>query len=304
MNILHILQQIGQADPEVFDRLDSRRAAMRQFSSLGKKVAVAAVPLAFGTMIQKAYGGVNESALLVLNYALSLEHLEADFYTRAVNANNAPTPAALAALTKIRDDERAHVTFLQNAIRSAGGTPAAANANGYDFTGALGGNRTALFPNPFAAGNYGTLLAIAQALEDTGVRAYKGRAPELKQTDYLAAALQIHSVEARHAAHIRSMRRALIGATEPKSWVQGATGATNGSLPAETDAVYGMGAAFEALPASTFPAETNTVQGGVETRGLGNVNGQTEGANAAAESFDEALDKNTVLAIAGNFIVP
>lgn len=305
MNILQILQDISKADPEIYDRLDSRRAAMRQFSSLGKKVALAAVPMAFGTMIQKAYGGVNETALQVLNYALTLEHLEADFYNRAVAANNAANATGLAALTKIRDDERAHVAFLTSAIRAAGGTPAAANTNGYDFTGSLGGSRPALFPNPFASDGYGTLLAIAQALEDTGVRAYKGRAAEIKGTDYLTVALQIHSVEARHAAHIRSMRRALTGGSEPKSWVQGATGGTNGSLPAETDAVYGIGAAFELQPITNFPAETNTMQGGVETKGLGNgFNSQVEGIAAAAESFDEALDKATVLAIAGNFITP
>ena len=49
-------------------------------------------------------------------------------------------------------------------------------------------------------------LGIAQLLEDTGVRAYKGRAGELLGTDLLTVALQIHSVEARHAAKIRVMR--------------------------------------------------------------------------------------------------
>ena len=55
--------------------------------------------------------------------------------------------------------------------------------------------------------NYKTFLALSQAFEDTGVRAYKGQAGNLKASDeILTAALQIHSVEARHAAEVRLIR--------------------------------------------------------------------------------------------------
>jgi hypothetical protein len=55
--------------------------------------------------------------------------------------------------------------------------------------------------------NYTQFLALSQAFEDTGVRAYKGQATNLISTpDLLTAALQIHSVEARHASEVRRLR--------------------------------------------------------------------------------------------------
>jgi hypothetical protein len=93
-------------------------------------------------------------------------------------------------------------------------TPVAAKSS-YDFT--AGGT----FPTVFSS--YPTFLAVAQVLEDTGVRAYKGRAGELVgQKVFLTAALGIHAVEARHAAKIRFMRRMNGQAPNMKPWITGA----------------------------------------------------------------------------------
>lgn len=301
MNILQIIDAIGQHDPEIYDRLNPRRAVFKHFGSVGAKTALAALPLAIGSLFQKAYGNTNDTVVGILSYALRLEKLEADFYRQAVAATSTipgVTVAQLNALTKIKADEDKHVAFL------SGISGVTQPADRYDFTGSKGGTVTPVFPTAFT--DLATMLAIGQALEDTGVRAYKGRAGELLTLDTsagkgtLKAALQIHSVEARHASHLRKMRRDLAGASAltPKSWVTGSTGADNG-LPAATDAVYGA-----SLTASTvrYPGEANTMQAGIETRGLGTINGQTEGATAAQESFDEALDPASVLAIAGTFI--
>ena len=305
MNIFDIIKRVSEVDPEVYGRLDSRRDVFKHLSSVGKKAAAAALPLAFGATINKAYAGSNRvnDIFEVLNYALTLEHLESDFYSKVHNvAYTGISTAARGALDKIMDDEAKHVAFLTAGITAAGGTPVSANAGGYDYTagGAL--------PNPLDPANYGVMLAVAQAFEDTGVRAYKGRAGDildLNQPTYLQYALQIHSVEARHAAHIRSMRRALAGNGSPKSWVEGGDAATNGyaglglsaGAVALVDKIYGAG-----TPAATFPAESNTTQGGVQTKGLANTANGSEGTNAAAEAFDEGLDKATVLAIATPFL--
>ncbi len=57
MNLKNIVSEIEKIDPEVYDRLDSRRSAMQQFTKIGGKLALTAVPLALGGMFKKAYAG-------------------------------------------------------------------------------------------------------------------------------------------------------------------------------------------------------------------------------------------------------
>ena len=125
MNFSHILSDIEAIDPEVYDKLDSRRRIFKHFGATSKKITLAALPFAIGGLFQKAYGQTTTGALGVLNFALQLEYLESNFYIAGLNS--APIVAAaagapLTALTKIRDHENAHVNFLKTAITAAGGT--------------------------------------------------------------------------------------------------------------------------------------------------------------------------------------
>jgi hypothetical protein len=275
MNLLHVISEIEKTDAEIFDRMDTRRAAMKQFSTIGKKVALASIPFALGSMFNKSYSQSSGNAVLfdVLNYALTLEYLEAEFYTMGAAAPGLiPSGAPLMAIQTIRDHENAHVAFLKTAIASAGGTPVSKPT--FDFT--AGG----AFGNVFT--NYATFLAVAQTFEDTGVRAYKGRAAEIVMGgDYLTAALNIHSVEARHASHIRQMRRNTGQAPDLKPWITGKES--------------GIGAAVQA----SYNGEENTNQAGVN---IVNINGMAIDADAASEAFDEPLTKAQVLAIVAPFI--
>lgn len=295
MNILNIIAEIEKVDPEVYERLDQRRAMFKHFAGFGKKLATAAVPLAMGSMFQKAYGqssGLSQQIKEVLNYALTLEYLEAIFYNEGVNRAGLLTSEDRAQIITITVDEYNHVKFLRSVLGADAIAPL--TANNFDYTGSKGGTRAALLPDVFT--NRATFLALAQAFEDTGVRAYKGGAPLLiSNNTVLEAALNIHSVEARHASHLRTMRRggpqAVAGSPQsaPKSWVSGNDG--GGPAPAITGAIYGAG-----TPAAMFPSEANTVQGGLEL-----VNAFATAAQAS-EAFDEPLDMATVLAIASNFI--
>jgi len=270
MNFNNILNEIAQADPEIFEKTSQRRDVLKGF---GKKVALTALPFALGSMFQKAYGKTSDLIIDTLNFALTLEHLEAEFYKMVITNSSGiiPSQAALGALTTIRDHEIAHVNFLTSAITASGGMPVA-KAN-YDFT--AGG----LFADVFT--NYGTLLAVAQAFEDTGVRAYKGQAGNLiANNDVLTAALNIHSVEARHASHIRQMRKAT--GADVKPWI---TMNMSGIASTAVQPIYN--------------GEETTMQAGVQITGIA----PTVSANAASEAFDEPLDKAAVLAIVGPFIV-
>jgi predicted lactoylglutathione lyase len=281
MNLQNILSEIEKTDPEVYDRLDTRRNAMKSFAKTSGKIALASIPFALGSMFNKAYSSPTAPTDLIidtLNFALTLEYLESNFYIKAVASGIAPSGDAMNALTTIRDHEKEHVDFLTSAISAAGGTPVSFTADQFDFT--AGG----AFANVFS--DYGLMLAVAQTFEDTGVRAYKGQAGNLiTNNDYLTAALQIHSVEARHAAHIREMRKAanlLVPAgVDVKPWI--------------TLNQSGIGSA--AVQAS-YDGEENVNQAGVT---ITNIGGQSISAAAASEAFDEPLTKDQVLAIAAPF---
>jgi hypothetical protein len=281
MNLQNILSEIEKTDPEVYDRLDTRRSAMKSFAKTSGKIALASIPFALGSMFQKAYSSPSAPTDLILdtlNFALTLEYLESNFYIRAVASAIAPSADAMSALTVIRDHENEHVIFLKTAITAAGGTPVSFTADSFDFTA------KGTFPDVFS--NYGLMLAVAQTFEDTGVRAYKGQAPNLiSNNDYLTAALQIHSVEARHAAHIREMRKTanlLIPAgVDVKPWIT----------------LDQSGIATSVVQPS-YDGEQNVTQAGVA---ITNIGGHNISASAASEAFDEPLTKDQIVAIVTPF---
>ena len=275
MNLLNVFDEINNVDPEFTDRISPRREVIRNMTSFGKKVTLAALPFLISDLFKKAYGATAPTDVNgVLNYALTLEYLEAEYYTKGVAAPNLiPSGRPLGAITTIRDHENAHVKFLKQVLGDK-----AVSKPTFDCT--AGGT----FGNVFS--DYDTFLALAQAFEDTGVRAYKGQAGILLGNKVvLTAALQIHSVEARHASHIRQMRRARGGAAaNQKPWI---TGANDSGIGAVVDPVY-MG-------------EDNKVQANVDITTLKGVTGNLSLA-AATQSFDEPLGAEAVLNIASLFI--
>ncbi len=130
----------------------------------------------------------------ILNFALTLEHLEARMY-KDMLATGILTGKELQYLTAFGDHEVQHVTALTNALSAAGATPVQAQ-DSYNFP---------------AFNNRGDILNFAKTAEDIGVGAYQGAAAAIDNKDYLAAAGSIVQVEARHAAIINL----LIGSGNP-----------------------------------------------------------------------------------------
>lgn len=132
-----------------------------------------------------------KSDLEVLNYALTLEHLENVFY-RTVNASGKLQGDVAKALAVIGLHESLHVDALTATIVQMGGTPVAEQKS-YNF-GALGD-----------LSSQTGILTVASMLEATGVKAYDGAAREIGDKDLLAVAGQIVNAEARHVAAIRAL---------------------------------------------------------------------------------------------------
>lgn len=270
MNILKFIESF--TNEGLLNAKGTRRDSFGQFGALGKGLATAALPFGLGAIALSSnkanaasaafLSAAAETPIQALQLALTLEYLEEEFYQTGMD-----TPGLIPAedrdvFGKILLHEEKHVAFLQQGLGNNSITKPE-----FDFT--AGGTFADVFSN------YQTFLALSQAFEDTGVRAYKGQAANLiSEPELLQAALQIHSVEARHASMIRRMRG-------QKGWIPGND---PGGHPMQADAVYA--------------GEEVTTQAGFNTATVAGTS-----ATAGSESFDEPLTGAQATSIASLFIV-
>ncbi|CAL5869070.1 uncharacterized protein PFLUO_LOCUS3298 [Penicillium psychrofluorescens] len=178
----------------------------------------------------------------ILNYALTLEHLEATFYAEGLKnytmqdfADAGLNGAAYANLQMIAGDEVTHVEFLTKALTAAGAKPVE--------------QCTYAFPSTDAK----SFLALGNVLEGVGVSAYLGAAASIMDDTYLTAAGSILTVEARHSAYLRA---ALGEAASPDPF----------DSPLDFNEVYTVASPFIVscpssnvmLPVKAFPSLTMT----------------------------------------------
>jgi hypothetical protein len=182
---------MSQSNPQTSESLDPALAGL-EVKGMTRSAFILRGALATGAFygagavtpfVSAAFAETGGGDVEILNFALTLEYLEADFYNvkgRSVGL----TGTAKSYAKQFGEEEADHVNALMAVIKQMGGKPVA--------------KPTFVFP----ATSQSSFLKLASVLENTGVGAYNGAAPSLKSKEVLAAAGGIVQIEARHAAAI------------------------------------------------------------------------------------------------------
>lgn len=162
---------------------------LRGALAAGAVYGAAAVAPWVGEAFAQDQGQQNEGAgdVEILNFALTLEYLEATYYARALKEVRMSGPVKALA-QEIADNESAHVDFLSGAVKTFGAKPAKPPEVRFPFS------------------SEAKFLELAQTFEDTGVMAYNGAGPFIESKAILNNAGKIAQVEGRHAGAIRFLR--------------------------------------------------------------------------------------------------
>jgi hypothetical protein len=197
------------------------RAGFLKKAGLGGAALVSGGAL-LGAMPSIALGAaIPASDIAILNFALTLEYLEAAFYAEANSGGALSDAETKRFATVVAQHEAAHVAFLKKTLGSA-----AVAQPKFDFKG--------------TTQDQATFQATADVLENTGVHAYLGQVPNIKAKPVLVGAGRILPVEARHAAWIRDIR------------FQGGTNATTTPAPSGFEDGFSKAKILAAVKATGF----------------------------------------------------
>ncbi len=180
----HLKQEPEMANPELagveIDSVSRSDLLVKGVLAAGAVYGLSMV----GPFLRQAFAQSGSGDVDILNFALTLEYLEAAFYEEAQQRVNGSSELT-ALIEQIGTDEQEHVAALTASIRQLGGKPVKAPQVEFPY------------------GDTAGFLELAQTFEDTGVSAYNGAAPMIKSKAVLGSAGTIVQVEARHAAAIR-----------------------------------------------------------------------------------------------------
>jgi rubrerythrin len=170
------LKAVGGAGAASFGAFVLAACGSSKSSSTASTAAVASTPSS----------SANTADIAILNYALTLEYLESQFYQKVIAAKLFSGKTG-ALLTSFGSQEDEHVLALKGAVSKMGGTPVI--------------KPVAKFP----ISNASQVAQLAYSVENLGAAAYLGQAGNIQNPEVLATALSIHSVEARHASTLGTL---------------------------------------------------------------------------------------------------
>ncbi len=300
------------------ERIDVRKSARRDFL---KTAGFAAAGVAAATLLTQGEANAQRGGLdpAVLNFALNLEYLEAEFYLAAIGSSltargigingvatggNNPNGGALTLPTtpaavdfsapadalvgeyarEIAEDEARHVVFLRSALGAAAVARPPIN---------LINSFQSLFPGfqPFASAT--NFLLASFVFEDVGVTAYAGGARLIANKDFLEAAAKILAVEAYHAGSIRTVLlardRANPGAGIAAT-VQAISDARDGAAGSEKDQGINDPGIVPNVTSNIAPTDANALAFSRTTREVLNIVYLAAGAPTAGGFFPNGLN--------------
>ncbi|OSZ82731.1 hypothetical protein CAP35_05565 [Chitinophagaceae bacterium IBVUCB1] len=256
MKLTDILKELEQVQSEAFEEKADRRHILR---NLGFKVAKIASPFAIaGLTVNKVAAKTTDILAEAIVFMLNMSYMQADFYKQALAVGGLIPDSQKGGFQKILKDKNAHIAYWISHLNKTGNVVPTVPA--YDFTG-----KGTL---PKTLSDYKAFLTLAHAIEDAGVRMYlTGIDMLISNKAFRSDAMNMATVNARHAAHVRLLRRNT--GVDMMPWVSG------------TEAYSLVGEIKKA-----YQNEDNTNQLKVSTVG---INGFDISFNAATEAFDEKM---------------
>ena len=271
MKFAHILNELGNTNPETFEKTEGRRSILKSF---GSKLALAAVPLAASSVFNKAQAKTTDILAEAIVFALGISYMQAAYIREGLAATGLIPADAKGDFQKMLDQKDKHIAYWIYYLTKTNNTVPTVPT--YDFTA-----KNAL-PDVFT--NYATYLTLAHALEDVGVRMYQTSIKNLLTNKaFRSDAVNMMTTIARHAAHVRLLRRNL-GGSDIMPWI---TGTNAYSIVGEIQKAY--------------QGEDNTIQSKSNAEG---VNGFAISFDAATAAFDEPMGVADANAFMSKFIKP
>jgi hypothetical protein len=194
-------REAGPEQPSAMEELSKDPASRKRFlkmmggaggagafalflAACGSKSKSSSTASSTSTTASQSGGGAGD--IKIVNYALTLEYLETAFYQDVVKSGLFKGKQ-LDTIKMFGDQEAQHVAALEATVKKLGGTPAAKPKTKFPLTSA------------------GSVLKLAATVENLGAAAYLGQAGNIQSKEVLAAALSIHTVEARHASVLNTL---------------------------------------------------------------------------------------------------